>query len=186
MAGSPQLLGAETTYRGWSTLFVTKILLPDGRTITREIEHHENAACVLAYDPDRKTAILVRQMRAAPLYAAQQAEMTEAIAGLIDAGETADICARREAQEEAGLRLNALEHVVTAWTHAGIVHRTSRPVPGSVHAGGPSPVRARRVDDESIEVVEIGLAALAAMADGQGTDRHEDALAAADPAAAQA
>jgi nudix-type nucleoside diphosphatase (YffH/AdpP family) len=160
----PELLEARPTYQGWSTLLVTRIRLPDGRIITREIEHHGRAACVLAYDPDRKTALLVRQVRAPAVYAAQQSYLLEAIAGLIDDGEAPDACARREAMEEVGLRLNSIDHITTAWSMPGVstelidlflgqYSQADRVGPG----GGDA--------DEGIEAVEMPLAALAGMAD---------------------
>ena len=159
-----ELIEAAPRYQGWSTLLVARIRLPDGRVITREIEHHGRAACVLAFDPDGKSALFVRQVRATAVYAAQQSHLLEAVAGLIDDGEAPEACARREAMEEAGLRLSAIDHVVTAWTMPGIstermdlflgqYSQADRIGPG----GGDI--------DEGIEVVEMPLAEIAAMAD---------------------
>jgi len=39
------------------------VRLPDGQLIKREIEDHGNAVAVLAFDPERKMAALVRQFR---------------------------------------------------------------------------------------------------------------------------
>src|SRR6185503_14644977 len=66
-----ELIEAAPKYQGWSTLLVARIRLPDGRVVVREIEHHGRAACVLAFDPHRKTALFVRQVRAPTIYAAQ-------------------------------------------------------------------------------------------------------------------
>jgi nudix-type nucleoside diphosphatase (YffH/AdpP family) len=159
-----EIIEAAPKYQGWSTLLVARIRLPDGRVVVREIEHHGRAACVLAFDPDRRTALLVRQVRAPPVYAAQQAHLLEAIAGLIEEGEAPEACARREAMEEAGLRLSAIEHVTTAWTMPGISTERMDLFLGAysqadrVGSGGGT-------GDEGIEVVEIPLAELAAMTD---------------------
>ncbi len=161
---SAELVEAAPKYQGWSTLLVARIRLPDGRVITREIEHHGRAACVLTFDPERKTALLVRQVRAPAVYAAGQPHLLEAIAGLIDDNEPAEACARREAIEEAGLRLRSIDHVTTAWTMPGIstermdlflgqYAQADRVAPG----GG--------TGDEGIEVIEMPLAELAEMTD---------------------
>lgn len=68
-----------------------------------------DAVTVLPYDPLRDRVLLVEQFRAGP-YARGDAQpwLIEAVAGRIDAGETPEQAARREAVEEAGLTLGAL------------------------------------------------------------------------------
>lgn len=69
-----------------------------------------NASVVLPYDPQRDTVLLTEQFRA-PLAMASEPNpwILEPVAGLIDAGETAEDAARREAMEEAGITLDGLE-----------------------------------------------------------------------------
>lgn len=87
--------------------------------MVREIVRHGRAAAVLPYDPERKTAILVRLPRAPVIWAGGPQTMLEAPAGMLD-GDEPDVCARREAMEETGLRLTTLEPVVRAWTSPGM------------------------------------------------------------------
>ena len=61
---------------------------------------------VLPFDPARRTAILVRQFRAPVFLATGRDETLEAIAGIVEGNEEPIACARREAFEEAGLRLD--------------------------------------------------------------------------------
>jgi nudix-type nucleoside diphosphatase (YffH/AdpP family) len=159
-----ELIDVEPRYRGWCALLAAKVRLPDGRTIVREIEDHGRAACVLAYDPSRKTALVSRQLRAPVLYAAQRSDLIEAIAGLIDDDEGPEACARREAIEEAGVRLSALEHVTTAWTMPGISTERMDLFLGQ-YGESDRITKGGGIDDETIEVVELALAELAAMAD---------------------
>jgi hypothetical protein len=114
-----EVVHTHTAYAGWTRLLVATIRLPGGRTINREIEDHGEAICVLPYNPARKTAVLVRQMRASVLFATRRQDTLEAIAGIIEE-KTADECARREVKEEALLELDALEPVFTGWTMPGI------------------------------------------------------------------
>src|ERR1700759_4401887 len=86
-ADGPALLGGEPKYRGWCTLYLATVRLADGRVITREIEDHGSAACVLAYDPERRIAMVSRQLRPPALYAGGALALIEAPAGLIDTGE---------------------------------------------------------------------------------------------------
>jgi nudix-type nucleoside diphosphatase (YffH/AdpP family) len=68
-----------------------------------------DATTVLPYDPLRDRVLLIEQFRFGP-HARGDANpwQLEVIAGRIDAGETPEAAARREAHEEAGLTLNAL------------------------------------------------------------------------------
>jgi len=114
-----EIASTELKHSGWAKFHVATFRLADGQSVRREIEDHGSASCVLPYDPERRTAVLVRQFRAPVFFAAQQEETLEAIAGVIEDEDPA-MCARREAREEAGLALGALEHVVTGWTMPGI------------------------------------------------------------------
>ncbi|OLS52140.1 NUDIX domain-containing protein [Rhodovulum sulfidophilum] len=68
-----------------------------------------DAATVLPYDPARDAVLLIEQLRVGP-YARGDSQVwsVEAIAGLIDPGESPEETVRREAVEEAGLTLGAL------------------------------------------------------------------------------
>ena len=159
-----EIVATEVKHRGWATFLVATIRLPDGSTVDRVIEDHGNAVCVLPYDPVRRTAILVQQLRAPALYAAKQQHFLEAIAGRIDDGEDAENSVRREAVEEAGLQLRALDLVAKASAMPGVSTEQMDLFLGEysaadrVSAGG-------GIDGENIEVLEIPLAKLAAMAD---------------------
>ena len=158
------IVATEIKHRGWTTFLVATIRLADGSTIDRVIEDHGNAVCVLPYDPGRRMAILVQQLRAPALYAAQRPHFLEAVAGRIDEGEDAENSARREAVEEAGLQLRALERVARAWAMPGVsteqmdLFLGEYGVADRVAAGG-------GIEGENIEVLEIPLSKLATMVD---------------------
>jgi nudix-type nucleoside diphosphatase (YffH/AdpP family) len=114
-----KVVAEETLYRGWLTLRRISVSRPDGSQITNEVEHHGDAACVLAYDRDRKTVLLVRQFRVPPFLADGRTEMIEAIAGIVE-DDSPEETSRREAMEEAGLRIGTLEKVATAWSTPGM------------------------------------------------------------------
>ncbi len=156
------VIAEETLYRGWLTLRRVSVSRPDGSRMTTEVEHHGNAASVLAYDLDRKTVLLVRQFRVPPFLADGRTEMLEAIAGIIEddsSGETA----RREAMEEAGLRLDSLEPVAIAWSTPGMsterTHLFLAPYRNGDRVGDGGGVDG---EGERITVVEMPAAELAA------------------------
>jgi len=79
-----------------------------------------HAAVVLPYDPVSDQVLLVEQFRAATYIAGEQRPwMWEPVAGLIDPGETAEQAAHREAMEEAGVTLSALEPVAQVYPSSG-------------------------------------------------------------------
>jgi nudix-type nucleoside diphosphatase (YffH/AdpP family) len=124
-SAGPRILSVSQKYRGWTEFSVARLLLPDGHEIEREILRHGRAAAVLPYDPGRRVVILVELLRAAALLAAGEETVLEAPAGMMDEDDPAETV-RREAMEEAGLRLGALEPVADAWVSPGIsTERTS-------------------------------------------------------------
>lgn len=68
-----------------------------------------DATVVLPYDPRRDVVLLVEQFRAGPLARGDANPWSlETVAGRVDAGETPEAAARREAAEEAGVTLGRL------------------------------------------------------------------------------
>jgi nudix-type nucleoside diphosphatase (YffH/AdpP family) len=162
---SAEIVDTKIAYQGWAKYLIARIRLADDQLIKREIEHHGDAVAVLPYDPVRKLAMLVRQLRAPVLFAAKEPDLLEAIAGMID-DDGPENTVRRESLEEAGLRLGAVEHVGRMWTTPGVstermdLYLAAYSSLDRVGAGG-----GLAEDHENITVVEIGLAELARMAD---------------------
>jgi nudix-type nucleoside diphosphatase (YffH/AdpP family) len=160
-----EITGVETLHHGWARYLTATIRLPDGRIMTREIEDHGTAVGVLPYDAGRKTAILVRQFRAPVMYATQQRDFLEAIAGTVEEPDPAE-AAKREAHEEAGLQLTTLEPVGTVWAMPGIsTERMSLYLAPYTQASRVGDGGGLDHEHERITVVEMPLAELAAMAD---------------------
>ncbi|MBM1174601.1 NUDIX domain-containing protein [Microvirga arabica] len=147
----------ETLYEGWRKLLKLTVQMPDGRTMAREVLNSADAAAVLPYDWQARKVILVRQFRAPVMHVEGEPDLLEAVAGLLD-GDEPEACARREAMEEAGLRLRDLERVVTAWSTPGItterLHLFLAPYTSAdrVEEGG-----GLAEEHEEIEVLEIDI-----------------------------
>ncbi|GAB1479537.1 tellurite resistance ADP-ribose pyrophosphatase TrgB [Paracoccaceae bacterium] len=89
--------------------------------VTRVAFISGDAVTVLPYDPLRDRVLLIEQFRAGPFARGdRQPWLLEAIAGRIDPGETAEEAARREAVEEANLKLGALLPVAGYYPSPGI------------------------------------------------------------------
>ncbi|MBF9042285.1 NUDIX domain-containing protein [Rhodobacterales bacterium HKCCE4037] len=95
----------------------------DGGTngpLRRSVFRVADAVTLIPYDPVRDRIMLVQQFRFGA-YAHGDANpwLLEPIAGMIDAGETPEVAARREAREEAKLDLGALHFVARYYPSPG-------------------------------------------------------------------
>lgn len=162
-------VASQTVWKGFVRLRrLTFETMVRGRpaTVDREVHHHGHGCAVLAYDPAARTAVLVRQFRSGAHAAGRDPFLLEAVAGLVEAGEDPAETVRREAIEEAGLALDALEKVATAFSSPGTVTeevhlflaRYDRATPRQGGGGVAG-------EHEEIEVVELPLARLFHLAD---------------------
>ncbi len=79
-----------------------------------------DAVIVLPYDPVRDRVLLIEQFRPGPFARGDDLPwQLEPIAGRLDAEESPETCARREAQEEAGLELTELYEVANCYASPG-------------------------------------------------------------------
>jgi nudix-type nucleoside diphosphatase (YffH/AdpP family) len=90
--------------------------------LTRAVSHVTDAATVLPWDPVRDRVLVVEQVRVGPLAKGDPLPwLLEPVAGLIDAGETAEETALRELLEEAGITAppDALDFVARYYPSPG-------------------------------------------------------------------
>lgn len=135
---------------------------------TFEIENHGWAAAVLVFDPIRREAVLVRQLRLAPALQGDDPMCLEIVAGLLDRdGEDPLETARREAMEEAGLELARLEPIGALRPSPGLVGEKVWVYLAEVDLGTARVADGGGLDHEGedIEVVVMSLPALAALVD---------------------
>ncbi|MEE8534651.1 MAG: NUDIX domain-containing protein [Kiloniellales bacterium] len=79
--------------------------------MSRELFERGHAAVVLPYDPLRNTVVLIEQFRIGAYAAGFAPWIIEPVAGIMEAGETPEEVARREALEEAGCEIAELEPI---------------------------------------------------------------------------
>lgn len=161
----------KLVHDGWLKLHVATLSGDDGVEFNREIEDHGPAVAVLPYDPERRVALLVKLPRAPVLLSGAASDFLEAPAGLREKGEDPADCARREAQEEVGVTLGALEEAGQVWSMCGIsterMHLFLAPyatADRTAEGGGLAE------EHENITVVELPLGALRDMADRNALD----------------
>ncbi len=111
-----ELLESTTAYSGFFRLRRYRLrhrLFAGGMSgpIERERLERSDSVIVLPYDPVRDELVMLEQFRIGALEHPLGPWMVELVAGLIEPGESLEAVARREALEEAGLELRALQSV---------------------------------------------------------------------------
>ncbi|MGO1296718.1 MAG: ADP-ribose diphosphatase [Vibrio sp.] len=118
-----EVLSKETLFSGFFNMvkYRFKHRLFNGgwsQPIEREMFERGRAAAVLPYDPINDTVVLIEQIRVGALEHAHPWQL-EIVAGVFDNNESAQEVVRREAQEEAGVSLVALEKITSFYPSAG-------------------------------------------------------------------
>lgn len=158
-----RIVERRVVYDRWSRISEVLMRMPNGAIETRVVEDHGCAAAVLLYNPERRIALMLRQPRA-PVMEVGAGDLLEVVAGRLD-GKEAAATAQAEAWEEAGVRVRALEHVVTLWMLPAVsterldLYLASYGEGDQVGAGGGS-----EDENECIRLEEIPLAQLKDMA----------------------
>ncbi|MDH3519358.1 MAG: NUDIX hydrolase [Myxococcales bacterium] len=125
-----------------------RVTLPNGRVAELDIVHHPGAAAVVPFTSE-SDVLLIRQYRHAA-----GGSILEVPAGKLDPGDTPEICAARELEEEGGYRAGRLEKLGWIFTTPGftdeIIHLFA--------AFDLERIATRHEDDEVIELVHTSLA----------------------------
>ena len=90
------------------------------QTMSRETYDRGNGAAILLHDPGRGLVLLTRQFRYPAYVNGHPAPMIEVVAGLLD-DRSPQEAIRREAEEEAGCRIEAATHLFDAYMSPGAV-----------------------------------------------------------------
>ena len=86
----------------------------------RETYDRGDGAAVLLCDIPNKAVVLIRQFRYPAFYRGEQPYLIEVCAGKLE-GDDAETCARKEAEEETGLRVGALTKAYDCFMSPGSV-----------------------------------------------------------------
>jgi ADP-ribose pyrophosphatase len=132
----------------------------DGLTeafVYRERIEGLRAAAVLPFDPLRGRIVLVKQFRIGALGAAGGAWLLEPPGGVVDAGESSQEAARREAWEEAGCRIGSLEPILRCHPSPGVSDESVDLYCGAVDSASLPATGGRRGEGEWTEVVALDL-----------------------------
>jgi len=133
--------------------------------ISREVFERGHAAAVLPYDPQRDEVVLIRQFRAGSYVAGHHPWNWEAVAGILEEGETAEDVVRREAIEEANLRIGDLIGFHTVVASPGACSETCTFFVGRVDTANAGGVFGLESEGEDILVKVMPFAEARAMLD---------------------
>lgn len=118
-----KILEQKESFSGFFKLISYKIehaLFNGGTgTINREILQRGHAAAVMPYDPSTDSVLLVEQFRAGAMKSAQSPWLLEFIAGMVEEDEHSADVVRREAHEEAGIKLGEVNFISTYYPSPG-------------------------------------------------------------------
>jgi len=92
---------------------VDEVLLPNGKTSTRELIKHPGAVAIIMVTDDKKI-VLVEQYRK-PM----EKPLVEIPAGKLDEGEEPLACAMREMEEETGYECESMDKLISLYTSPG-------------------------------------------------------------------
>jgi ADP-ribose pyrophosphatase len=89
-------------------------------SVERDCVMRPPAVAVVLYDPITDEVVLIEQIRIAMMETKQSPWLLEIVAGVIEAGESAEDCAKREILEEAGCSVEELIPIYPYWVSPGI------------------------------------------------------------------
>ncbi|HTU00144.1 MAG TPA: NUDIX domain-containing protein [Rhizomicrobium sp.] len=121
----------------------------------REIFDRKHAAAVLPIDPKRGTVILVSQFRLPAFLTGHRKPLVEVIAGALD-NDAPDVCAHREAMEEAGVEVSDLKEVFNCFMSPGAITERIHLFVGT-YSGRAGKGGGLHDEGEDIEVLEMPL-----------------------------
>lgn len=162
MEDGVEIIGRSAVYTGFLhlTQYRVRVATPGGgpgETLYRERIEDLKAAAVLPFDPTNERIVLVKQFRIGALGAPGGAWLLEPPGGVIDAGESPETAARREAWEEAGCRLGPLAPILRCQTSPGVSDECVALYCGAVDSGSVATTGGRHGEGEWTEVVTLDL-----------------------------
>ncbi|WP_319413594.1 NUDIX hydrolase [uncultured Cohaesibacter sp.] len=171
MSDSHELLSRETLcslQKGTIDQVTVRTIHDDGRehVISEPVWADRDSIAVLPYDEKAGTVLLVRQLRTA-VFLRDQGVILEACAGGIEKTDASveDAC-RREAEEELGVSLGALERVAQVFINPARMVEKANLFLASYQSGQQHPEERQQDEDEDIEVVEISIGDLKLLLEG--------------------
>ncbi len=164
MTGAPafgrdavHVLRREVAWQGYfriDRLVIDHALYEGGRSgeLVREVLERGAVGAVLPWDPRRDELVLIEQFRPGPFAAGDECWLLESVAGVLEPGEDAAGLAHREAREESGCEITALEPMYRFYTSPGASTEHVELFCGRIDADGLGGVHGLADEGEDIKV----------------------------------
>lgn len=152
-----QIIAREPLYRGFFSLDLYRFRhrLFNGEwsgEVTREIFAGGDAAAILLFDARRDEVVLIEQIRIATYDNAKTPWQLEIVAGKIEKGETPEEVVRREAMEEAGVKVARIKPVLSYLSSPGGLNERLTILAGEVDATTAKGIHGLAAENEDIRV----------------------------------
>lgn len=155
-----QILDEKTLYQGFFKMtqhsFKHKLFAGGwSEVVKREIFERGHAAAVLPYDPVLDEFVLIEQFRFGAVSTTDNPWLLEIVAGIIDEGETPEQVCIREAEEEAGLKVEKLVKALSYLSSPGGTTERLHIYVGLVDASNAQGVHGLEQESEDILVHKV-------------------------------
>ncbi len=157
-----ELIEKQVAFRGYFQIDRLRLRFPlyEGgmsREVEREVLERGQVAAVLLVDPDRDCVVLIEQFRPGPYAAGEPPWLIEAVAGVIEGGESAEELARREAREEANCEITDLFPIMRFFTSPGASTESVALFCGRVDSSDAGGVHGLAEEGEDIRVLVVSV-----------------------------
>lgn len=155
-----EILERRVTYQGFFRMekFRLRHRLFSGEMsepLSRELFERGHAAAALLYDAQRDEVVLLEQFRIGALEAPGGPWLVEIVAGVIDRDESPEQVVRREAVEEAGCQVEALEFICDYLVSPGGTSERISLYCGRVDSSRAGGIHGLAEEDEDIRVSAV-------------------------------
>ncbi|KHT26405.1 ADP-ribose diphosphatase [Pectobacterium carotovorum] len=152
-----EIIARETLYDGFFSLERYRFrhrLFNGGMSgeVSREILERGHAVVLLPYDPVRDEVVLIEQIRIAAYDTSASPWLFELVAGMIELGESHEEVARREAEEEAGLRVGRCRPIINYLASPGGTSERLAVIVGEVDTRTAKGIHGLAEENEDIRV----------------------------------
>ncbi|KHS83578.1 ADP-ribose diphosphatase [Pectobacterium carotovorum] len=152
-----EIIARETLYDGFFSLERYRFrhrLFNGGMSgeVSREIFERGHAVVLLPYDPVRDEVVLIEQIRIAAYDTSASPWLFELVAGMIEPGESHEEVARREAEEEAGLRVGRCRPIINYLASPGGTSERLAVIVGEVDTRTAKGIHGLEEENEDIRV----------------------------------
>lgn len=167
-----KIIEKSVVYKGFFTMLKYRVqhsLFNGGESqvYTRELLERGHAVAVFLYDPERDEVVLIEQFRVGAVES-DNPWVVELVAGMVEAGETPEDVARREAEEECGARIANLTFIAEFYGSVGGCSEKTTLFYAQIDSRSVEGVHGLASENEDIKVIKLSSAEFLAKLESNG------------------